>query len=386
MPFAVAVCRHAVRTINLMPNRQFVDSVSAARHKLEAIIERVCGACGYSCCHTGTMVGSHGVWRLYKGMTLDAALGSRVRAGLKVRAAEMAADLDTILHVTEMLKTSLGDEMAAELAELEALTGEWRDFSEFVASDFDLSPDNLKRLTQFSAVRHNLLRQLRQFPGAEAALATMSTPGGSFHFRGRKLAPPRCMFHLDGCLLDRYRPVKCANFFCNGEPNLLAECHREMDFDEFVLANMYPESFGFVEEMMLLENDLGPDYWEPKVVFGCDEEQRARLIELAAGRGVRSDLQQRPEGFYLSTGELLELIKAAGRDATLVFAAGSVGGPALYELAVALGRAHNAGILGGFILIAEAFAAPSFMPHPMWSDGMMSQPLGSLEIYALTPT
>ena len=368
-----------------MPDRQFVDSVSAARHKLDAIIERVCGACDYSCCHTGTMVGSHGVCRLYKGMRLDAGLDARVRAGLQVRADEMAADLDTILHVTEMLEIGFGDQMAGQLADLRALTAEWRDFSDFVASDFELTPHNLKRLTQFSAVRHNLLRQLREFPGAEAALAGMSAPGGSFHFRGRKLAPPRCLFHLDGCLLGRYRPVKCANFFCNGEPNLLAECHREVEFDEFVLANMYLEGFGFVEEMILLENDLGPDYWEPKVVFTTNEEQRARLIELGTARGVGTDVQQLPEGFYLSTGELLELITAAGRDATLVFAAGSVGGPALYELAVALGRAHNAAILGGFILIAERFAAPSFMPHPMWSDGMMSQPLGSLDIYAIAP-
>ncbi len=368
-----------------MPNRQFVHAVSAARHKLDTIIERVCGACGYSCCHTGTMVGSHGVRRLYKGMRLDAGLASRVREGLKTRAAELAADLDTIRHVTQMLQMSFGDRMSRELTDLGALTGEWQDFTEFMASDFDLTPDNLKRLTQFSAVRHNLLRQLREFPGAEAALATMSVPGGSFHFRGRKLAPPRCIFHLDGCLLGRYRPVKCANFFCNAEPNLLAECHAEMDFDEFVIANMYPESLGFVEEMILLENELGPDYWEPKIVLGCDEQQARRLIELGTARGIGTDVQQNPGGFYLSTGELLELIKAAGRDATLIFTAESVGGPALYELAVALEQAHNADILGGFILIAQRFATPSFMPHPMWSDRMMSQPLGSLEIYAITP-
>ncbi len=366
-----------------MVGHELVEAVLAANQKLDAIVERVCGACEYSCCHTGTMVGSHGVRRLYKGMRLDREVAGRVRDGLDERAKELAADLDTIKQVTKMLRTSYAQEMAEELAEVEALTEDWRKFADFVASEFEPSPENLRRLIQFSAIRHNLLRQVREFPGAEAALANFCAPGGSFHFRGRKLAPPRCMFHTQGCLLGRYKPVKCANFFCSGDPNLLAECQSEMDFDEFVLANMYAESFEFVKRAIALENELGRDYWEPKIAFTSDPQQRAQLQELVRQRDGNVEIRQEPGSFFLSTQELLHLIREHGRDNTLVFCGASVGSPALYELAVALQQAHNDEMLGGFVLIAESFTPPSFMPHPMWSDRLMSQPLGSLDIYAV---
>ncbi len=366
-----------------MVGRELVEAALAASRKLDAIVERVCGACEYSCCHSGTMVGSHGVRRLYKGMRLDPEVARRVREGLDQRARELAADLDTIAQVTGMLTASYGQERAEELVEIEALSDEWRKFADFVGSQFEPNPENLRRLIQFSAIRHNLLREVRKFPGAEAALANFCAPGGSFHFRGRKLAPPRCMFHADGCLLGRYKPVKCANFFCSGDPNLLAECQSEMDFDEFVLANMYAESCDFVERAIALENELGPAYWEPKIAFTADPQQRAQLHELVQQREGRIKQIPEPGSFFLSTQELLDLISEHGRESTLVFSAASVGSPALYELAVALQQAHNDEILGGFVLIAETFTTPSFMPHPMWSDRLMSQPLGSLDIYAV---
>jgi len=366
-----------------MVGNELAEAVVSADRRLRGIVARVCGACGYSCCHTGTMVGSHGVRRLYKGTLLEAELAERVRQGLRERAKEMAADLATIEQVAEMLRISFGDEMGDELEQLERLTEEWRRFAEFVGSDFELSPENLMRLIQFSAVRHNLLRQLREFPGAEAALANFCAPGGSFRFRGRKLAPPRCIFHLDGCLLGRYKPIKCANFFCSGDPNLLEECQNDMYFDEFVLANMYAESFDFVKRAIGLENELGRAYWEPKIIFTANPQQTAELLELIRRREGVVEVRHEAGSFFLSTGEVLELIGGHGRETTLVFTARSVGSPALYELAVALQQAHNDEVLGGFVLIAGDFDAASFMPHPMWSDRLMSQPLGSLEMYAV---
>lgn len=366
-----------------MRGTELTESVLGATKKFAAIRDRVCGACGFSCCHSGTMVGRHGVRRAFKGIQLKPELGPAIRDAMRARAEELRADLDTIQKVMELLEIGFAAQMPAELAELGRLAAEWASFTDFLASDFELSPENLGRVTEFTAVRANLLRGLGAFAGGHAALARFCGPGGSFRFRGRRLAPPRCMFHRNGCVLDRYKPIKCANFFCNGEPNLLAECQEQMTFDEFVLANMYAEPLGFVREVVEQAGVLGPDYWEPLIAIPADTTQGDELVSLAHLREGRVELRQEPAGFYLSTEEVLHAIVATGRDNTVIYRAASVGGPALYELAVALQRAHNDGILGGFVLIAEGFVPSAFMPHPMWTDHMMSQPLGSLDIFAI---
>ena len=370
-------------TGGVLRGSKLTDRVLGATEEFVAIRDRVCGACEYSCCHSGTMVGQHGVRRALKGIELKPELGPAIREAMRVRAEELKADLDTIRKVTELLEMGFAAQMPAELAELKRLIAEWADFADFLGSDFELSYDNLRRVTEFTAVRANLLRGVGSFAGGHAALARFSGPGGSFTFRRRRLAPPRCMFHREGCVLDRYKPIKCANFFCNGEPNLLAECQDQMTFDEFVLANMYVEPFAFVRQVVEQAGVLGPDYWEPLIAVPADKAQSDELLSLAHLREGRVELRQEPAGFYLSTEEVLHAIVATGRDNTVIYRAASVGGPALYELAVALQRAHNDGILGGFVLIAEGFAPSAFMPHPMWTDHMMSQPLGSLDIFAI---
>lgn len=366
-----------------MQGRELAEAVRRAAHKLQDIVQRICGACEYSCCESGTMVGSQGLRRLSKGIHLDPQLAGRLHRGLQQRASEISADLETIERVSEMLRISYGEDHADEFARLADLTEQWRQFAQFISSDFELTSENLTRLTAYSAIRHNLLRQFAVFPGAHSALANMSAPGGSFRFRGRKLAPPRCLFHLDGCLLGRYKPLHCANFFCSGEPNLLEECQQRMDFDEFVLANMHAASYEFVARALALENELGQAYWEPKIVFAAEADQRAGLLELVRQRPGKVELVDEPAGFYMSSEELLSLIGAHGRNITLVYTAPTVGGPGLYELGIALQQAHNDDVLGGLVLIAESFPTPSFMPHPMWSDRMISQPLGSLDIFAV---
>ncbi len=366
-----------------MIGEELKQAVREANEHLQSIINRVCGACDYSCCHQGTMVGSHGVTRLLKGMRLHEDLDEQVREGLKVRAKELRADLATIDRVVSMLRSAYPEQDEDDYKQLNRCIDQWRDFIEFMESDFPLTAKSLTRLTQFSAVRHNLLREFRKFPGSESALANFSVEGGTFRFRGRKLAPPRCIFHLDGCLLGQYRPVKCADFFCTADPNLLEECQKEMDFDEFVMANMYVEDFEAVREAIALENELGSQYWEPKIILTDDQEQIDRAISLLNLREGDVDVRKEAGNFFLSTEEAIEVIRQQGRANTTVFVTDGVTGPALYELAVALGRTRSETALGGFALIARDFPTPSVMPHPMWSDRMMSQPLGSLEIYVL---
>ena len=368
-----------------MQGRELADAVRDAAHKLEDTIQRVCGACEYTCCDSGTMVGSHGLRRITKGLRLNQQLAGRLRRGLQQRAVEVSADLETIERVADMLTTSYGEEYRAELRELAELTEQWRQFAQFISSEFEFSVQNLDRLIAYSAIRHNLLRHLSVFPGSHSALVNLGGPDSSFRFRGRKLAPPRCLFHVEGCLLGIYKPLHCANFFCSGEPNLLDECQKRMDFDEFVLANMRAESIEFVKSAIMLENELGHAYWEPKIVLISDERHLEQLHELVRQRPGRVERRHEPAGFYLSSEELLQLIRAHGRTNTLVFTAPSVGGPALYELGIALQQAHNDDILGGLILIADSFAVPSFAPHPLWSDQMMSQPLGGLDMYVVAP-
>jgi len=369
---------------SLLRGNALADTVTAAVEKFEAIRDRVCGACEYSCCHTGTMVGRHGIRRAAKGAELKPEVQDALRDAMRARAEELAADLDTIRQVTQLMEVGLAEDMEMELKALQRLTEDWAEFTEFLASDFEFTPENLLRVTAFTAIRANLLRQIGSFAGGHAALARFSGPGGSFQFRRRRLAPPRCMFHHDGCVLGRYKPIKCANFFCNNEPNLLEECQQAMSFDEFVLSNMYVEPFEFTRRVIEQSSVLGRDYWEPFIAVTANDVQGDELASLVHLREGHVEVFKEPDSYFPSTEEVLRTIVATGRENTVLIRAATIGGPALYELAVALQRAHNDGILGGFFLIANGFAPSAFMPHPMWTDRMMSQPLGSLDIFAIT--
>jgi len=64
-----------------------------------------------------------------------------------------------------------------------------------------------------------------------------------------------------------------------------------------------------------------------------------------------------------------------------VYTCTTIDGAALYELAVALEQARSTDWHGGLLVFAHELAEHSFMPHPLWQDEMISQPLGGLEIY-----
>lgn len=360
------------------------ERVQAAHDKLDRLVQNVCGACRQNCCHQGTMMGSQGLRRLHKGLLVDPEFGGRLRRGLRERHEEVARDLATAEKVAQLLAAAnLTPDDRQLLPELDQRLADFRRFADYMGEDFPLTTEGMSRLQLYSAVRHNLLRCIRQFPGGEAALATLSQSSGSFRFRGRKMGPPRCIFHQDGCLAEQWKPLKCANFFCASEPNLLACAREVMTFDEFVLANVRLSTPETVRRQVQLESDLGQEYWEPKVIIGPDLDAAAYQDDLIGLVRVQrpAQLQREPGRFMRATNEILRDIEALRGTENLIYTCGSIDGAALYELAVALEQARGTEWHGGLMLLARELTERSFMPHPLWEDQMISQPLGGLEVY-----
>lgn len=330
------------------------------------------------------MMGTQGLRRLHKGLLLDPAFGQRLRQGLGLRAEEVRADLQVAEKVAVLLaETKLGEDDRERLGELQRRLDDLRDFVQYLNSDYPMTQEGMSRLLLYSAVRSNLLRCLRGFPGGEAALATLSRGVSSFKFRGRKLAPPRCIFHHDACLAEAWKPIKCASFFCASDPNLLARCRQEMTFDEFVLANVRLSDAECVKRLVGLENELGQVYWEPKVIIG-PEANAAEFDEEIIGvvREARQVQVRRESGrFMKATREVLDEVGTLPEGQNVIHTCSSVDGAALYELAVAMDQARGAEWHGGFMLLTEELVEHSFLPHPLWEDEVISQPLGGLEIY-----
>ncbi len=359
------------------------DQVRQANGTLDAVIDRVCGACENSCCHQGTMMGSQDLRRLYKGLRLEPGREQILRSGLRKRGQELAADLEVVRKVLNLIRTSLPDCGRGDIQGLEERITDWQDFCDNLMGEIDLSYEGLSRLLFFSAIRSNCLRTLRQFEGAQSALVNFSRGVASFRLSGRRIAAPRCLFHYGGCLAGRWKPVKCANFFCTGTPNVLKEIANEMSFDDFVLGNCTVLSADEVTEAVQLELDLGRKYVEPKIVVGLSPaamEQLTGRIEHVFER-VMWDKEAGP--FMWSTHEARDVLGALPETEALVAVYHTAGGAALYELAVALDGLRAAGTPPAFYLFIDHIAAPSPLAHPLWADEMMSQPLGGLDLYVI---
>ncbi len=363
------------------------EKIQQAQEKLQRITRQVCGACMQNCCHQGTMMGSHGLRRLHKGLLMDPSLGARLRAGLRQRQEEIAYELQIAEKVADLLTQAHKDSPQQErLTELQRRLADLRSFVEYMGQDFPLTAEGMSRLLLYTAIRSNLLRSFRQFPGGEAALARLSQGRGSFRFRGRKMSPPRCIFHHEACLAEIWKPVKCANFFCASEPNLLACLQQEMSFDEFVLANIRLSEPAYLLRLIRLENQLGPQYWEPKVIIGPAEKAPAFHQEIIAllreDRSVHVEAE--PNRFMRATNEILQELDGLLNQQNIVYTCATIDGVALYELGVALERARSSEWHGGLFVLAQELSPHSFMPHPLWEDATITQPLGGLEIYLLT--
>ena len=354
--------------------------------RVQSVVDRVCGNCDDSCCHQGTMMGSHDALRLIKGMKLEPGREEAVRAGLSGRAGELRADLETLRAVRGLIAAADTDAARAGLETLDPLLDDWERFCQFLEGPWEVGEEALGEMQRFAGIRALALRALGAVEGAHAALSTFARKGSGFRFRGRRLAPPRCLFHsLEvGCLAGRWKPGKCANFFCSGAPNVLHELHKELSFDDFVLGNAEVVDAETALRAVSLEWELGRQYVEPKVFIGWDEAGADRLRSLLSVVGLRLVCPPTPGGrFMQSSAEVEQMLDALDEDEACLAQVEAVDGVALYELAVTLDRRRAAGEAVAFILLAADFAAPSALPHPLWADEQMSQPLGALDLYVV---
>lgn len=362
-----------------------VRRTQEAISRVQGVVDRVCGSCDDSCCHQGTMMGSHDALRLIKGMKLEPGREEAVRAGLVGRARELRADLETLRSVRGLVAAS-GNAAQADLDKLDTLLDDWERFCEFLEGPWEVEEEALGQMQRFAGIRALALRVLGSVEGAHAALSTLAREGSGFRFRGRRLAPPRCLFHSleGGCMAGRWKPGKCANFFCSGAPNVLHELHRELSFDDFVLGNAEVVDAETALRAVSLEWELGRRYVEPKVFIGWDEAGAARLRSLLSVVGLHLVGPPTPGGrFMQSSVEVEQMLDGLDETQACVAQVDAVDGVALYELAVTLDRRRAAGEAVAFILLAADFAAPSALPHPLWADEQMSQPLGALDLYVV---
>ena len=351
----------------------------------QALVDGVCGACENSCCHQGTMMGSHDVLRLLKGMLLEEGREQAVREGLGLRARELRADLATLTNIRRLLALNAAED-DPDLKALDTALADWEAFCERLEGGWSSSVEDLRALLRFAGVWAMALRALGAFAGGHAALSTLAQAGSSFRFRGRRLAPPRCLFHSleHGCLAGHWKPGKCANFFCAGTPNVLQELRHGLSFEDFVLGNaaILPEAQAL--EPVRLEWRLGREFVEPKVFLRMSPETRTALrdlVEQLPGRVVEPFV--RSERFLQSTLESHSVLDRLDPNDICWIEARTLDGFALYELAVALDRRRAEGEAVALIVVADELVPLSSMAHPLWADAEMSQPLGSLDLYVI---
>jgi len=185
----------------------------------------------------------------------------------------------------------------------------------------------------------------------------------------------------------RWKPGKCANFFCSGEPNVLQELRRAMSFEDFVLSNAAVISPQQAREAVEVELALGREFVEPKVFLGLEAAQAQELRQLLAAAYGRV-LEPLPRGgrFVQSTVEVDRALGQLEPEEACLVECRATDGFALYELAVALDRRRAAGEAVALLVAAREFASLSPLPHPLWADAEMSQPLGVLDLYVVAET
>jgi hypothetical protein len=365
-----------------------LERSTAAREALDGVIREVCGSCVRNCCHQGTMMGSQDVRRLVKGVRIEPGRAETVRAGLRLRSAELRADLQVIKRVADMLSQTSSGLSESDAAGLQRQIAEWESVCDFLESDFPLDFEHLVRLLLFSATRSNTLHALARYPGALSALVNLGRGSASFRFVHKRIAPPRCLYHVEsagagmagGCVAGRWKPAKCANFFCPGDPNVLHSLREAMTFDDFVIAFALPATTTEALAAIRVELDLGPQYAEPKILIGYSPTLAEDLARGLTAAGMSPKVQTVAGHFLRSTAEVCADLEALPPGSAPVILADSVDGASLYELAVALDRFRSAGRPQALFLLVSELKPKSFIPHPLWADEMMAQPLGSLDI------
>ncbi len=363
-----------------------VRVVKRLRLKRDGVIYDVCGACGTKCCFQMTMMGSQDLRVLLKEMLLDGELALQVRTGLRERAEELAADLRALEATAEdLLAASAETDHPDEMAALREGLDQWREFLEFLRSDFPLEQDQLVRMLHFSAIRSNTLNALLRIPAGSQVLVRHALGRASFRMSGpRRFAPPACLFYLStvGCIAGEGKPAKCANFFCTGEPNVLGKLRETLSFDDFVLSYFEVTDTDSLLARMAGERELGPEFVDPKIVLGVDDDDVHRMASALGEAGERLAVKWMGDKPLRSADEVEQQIGEMRPPEGLIEVYDSVDGNALYELALALDQIRLGDRHPSYVLAARRLR-PTLVPHPMWDDSMMAQPLGGLGMYVL---
>ena len=329
------------------------------------------------------MMGSLDVRRVVKGALIEPGRAETLRAGLRQRSAELRADLQIIKRVADLLAQTSTGLSESDAAELQRQIAEWEATCDYLESGFPLDFQHLIRLLLFSATRSNTLHALAKYPGALSALVNFGRGSASFRFVHKRIAPPRCLYHIEsgGCIVGRWKPAKCANFFCPGDPNVLHSLREAMTFDDFVIAFALPVTAAEALAAIGTELGLGPEYIEPKILIGYSPTLADDIARRLAVVATAAKVQTVSGHFLRSTAEVCADLEALPANSALIVLADTVDGASLYELAVALDRFRSAGKPQAFFLLASELKPRSFIPHPLWADEMMAQPLGSLDIF-----
>lgn len=365
-----------------------VERVRQLRLRREGIIFDVCGRCGNKCCAQMTMMGSQDLRLLLRDMLLDEEFALQVRAGLRERARELEADLHALERTAEQLRAAGAErDYPAEMASLGEGLERWRQFLDFLRSDFPLEYDQLTPLLQFAAVRSDVLNSLLRLPAGAQTLVRLSLGRASFRLAGpRRFAPPECLFYLSsvGCIAGEAKPAKCANFFCTGDPNVLGELRQQMSFDEFVLSYFAVTDITRLVQALRLEHALGDEFVRPKVVLGASEDELRELEAVLTEVGCRPRVEHLHELSAQQVQQLEPELMRLRPPRALTHVCAALGGQALYELALVLDRVRLEDKHPPYLLAVGALQ-PEPQPHPLWAEGMMAQPLGALDMYALEP-
>jgi len=369
-----------------MADPSLVSMVKQLRLKRAGVIFDVCGSCGNKCCFQMTMMGSQDLRRLVKEMLLDADLELQVRAGLRERSDELEADLRALEQTAAELQAGGAEkEHAAAMATLRTGIEQWREFLDYVRSDFPLDYDQMLRLLYFSAIRSNTLNAVLALPAGPPTLVRHALGKASFRLASpRRFAPPACLFYLStvGCVAGEGKPAKCANFFCTGDPNVLGRLREELGFDDFVLSYFRVTDIEGLIAQIQLEWEMGPEFVEPKIVLGADDEEIHRIESVLGEMGGGLRVKRRDEGALRSAAEVESELANLHAPNGLIEIYEAVDGNVLYELALALDQVRLRDQHPSYVLFTrQLHAAPA--PHPMWDDSMMAQPLGGLDLYVL---
>ncbi len=328
------------------------------------------------------MMGSRDLLRLHKGILLEEGREQILREGLKRHATELRADLAALEQVAAQLPAKY--KYKEEQEKLGAHLDAWQQFCDFLESDFEIGQQTFSYLQRFSGIRANALRVVQALPGGtQILIEAASEANASFRPTGRRIAPPWCLFHADGCLAGHWKPVKCANFFCTSEPNVLAEIGKAMSFEEFVLGNLRVATEADLLRAVEVELGLGREYIAPKIVVGASDELIGQIQESLGSELAFVEVKREDSPFMLSSREAFILLDNVPEKMAYIRVHRSVDGGALYELAVSLDRLRIEGKSLPFYLFVSQLNPPTVLTHPLWADGVMTQPLGALDLYAV---